>query len=119
MQPTPNKRQVLRSRGLSVMDTNLEEFRFHHFADPESVHNFLAVFSRFEYALKLSGWAKGDQSRVGADWDGFAASLSPHFQRERTPGLKAAADYLLQHPPAEAGAYRHNRRLGPRTHHQQ
>lgn len=92
--PTP------RRKGLIEMEINFEEFRFNQHADPELVYRFLAVFSRFEYALKLSpGLAKGDRSKVEADWDKFADFLSGHFERERTPELKTATDYLLDEPP--------------------
>ncbi len=60
---------------------------------------FLAVFARFEYALKASGFVKGNHKRVEADWDTFAKKIARQFRRDATAKLNSAVSYLLTHPP--------------------
>lgn len=60
---------------------------------------FFSDFARIEYALKNSGFVKGDERRVSADWDSFSKSINSLFRKDRTAELKEASDYLLNNPP--------------------
>ena len=46
--------------------------------DRDLVFRFFAVFSRFEYALKRSGFLKY-QERAEADWDAYANGIRGNF----------------------------------------
>lgn len=69
-----------------------------HFA-PELAVEFQAVFSRLEYALKVSGFASGGEEKVNANWDLFANTVDAAFLALDDASLVEARDYLLQHPP--------------------
>ncbi len=43
---------------------------------------FFLTFARAEYALKNSGFAKGDERQVSPDWDGFAVSIKKKRRKE-------------------------------------
>jgi hypothetical protein len=43
--------------------------------DRELVLDFFLRFSRFEFALKITGYACGDDARVDPDWNRFAADI--------------------------------------------
>jgi len=60
---------------------------------------FFVVFSRYEYALKASGYIAGDESHPKADWDKFAKEISESFDKNKSPELCEAIDYLLKAPP--------------------
>jgi hypothetical protein len=76
-------------------------FEFESFADLKLMMKFVAVFSRFEYALKLDGFTSVNpkNSVVSADWDTFASTMRGHFNKERTDRLKKATRYILMKPP--------------------
>ena len=59
---------------------------------------FLATFSRFEFALKKAGYATGDNSKVSPDWDSFANDVALLDANVLAPVLNAC-QYLQQHPP--------------------
>jgi hypothetical protein len=59
---------------------------------------FMATFARFEFALKKSGYARGDDSQVSPDWDAFANDLGKFDAAVLAPIL-GACPYLQQHPP--------------------
>jgi hypothetical protein len=59
---------------------------------------FMATFARFEYALKKSGYARGDNSQVSPDWDAFAKDVAKLDATALAPVLEASR-YLQQHPP--------------------
>lgn len=59
---------------------------------------FLATFSRFEFALKKAGYAQGDESKVSPDWDAFAKDVAQLDAALLVPVLNAC-QYLQQHPP--------------------
>jgi hypothetical protein len=80
------------------MRLNFQGFEFENFADPKLIQEFVAGFSRFEYALKLDRWLKSTDD-ASANWDKFASFLRTHFNKARTAPLKRAADYILEHPP--------------------
>lgn len=59
---------------------------------------FMATFARFEFALKKSGYARGDNSQVSPDWDLFANDVAKLEPAVLAPVL-GASQYLQQHPP--------------------
>jgi hypothetical protein len=59
---------------------------------------FLVTFARFEFALKKSGYARGDNSQVSPDWDVFANDVAKLQPAVLAPVLEAS-QYLQQHPP--------------------
>jgi hypothetical protein len=63
------------------------------------VLDFFLRFSRFEFALKVSGFASGDHERVAPDWDRFAQHVAAGFDPSRTPKLARATRYYLNNPP--------------------
>lgn len=66
---------------------------------PELACQFLATFSRMEYALKSTRYAVGDDKKVDPAWDRFANDIHEAFQGIEEPNLVAAKNYLLNHPP--------------------
>lgn len=61
---------------------------------------FLAVFSRTEYALKATGtYAMDASGKVAAAWDNFANDVDQAFCAIPDEKFKAAVDYLLTRPP--------------------
>ena len=66
---------------------------------PELACEFLATFSRMEYALKSTGYAIGDDKKVNPDWDKFANEIDEAFERITEPELVEAKKYLLSNPP--------------------
>lgn len=69
---------------------------------------FFLNFSRFEHALKSSGYFQrinpNRRRRLGSpdakpDWDRFAASLRNVFQIDRSEELRNACNYILDTPP--------------------
>lgn len=72
----------------------------HHLQVPkELVLDFFAVFSRFEHALKSTGyWKKDTRGNVTPDWKRFSADAVAWF--DVTPeGVDQAIMYLLRSPP--------------------
>jgi hypothetical protein len=73
--------------------------------DQQLLLEFFLVFSRFEYALKASGFHKRHPPnpphypRAEPDWDCFAARLRDKFDPNSTIKLKQACEYLLDSPP--------------------
>jgi hypothetical protein len=59
---------------------------------------FMATFSRFEFALKKSGYARGDDSQVSPNWDAFANDVAKLDAAVLAPVL-GTCQYLQQHPP--------------------
>lgn len=74
---------------------------FRHLHMPwELACEFLAVFSRMEYALKATPpYARDAGSTVEAWWDRFANDLDSAFRAIPDETVGAAVDYLLSHPP--------------------
>lgn len=63
---------------------------------------FLAVFSRMEYALKATPpYVAGDGNRADALWDRFANAIDAAFAAipQEDNQFWGAVDYLLNHPP--------------------
>jgi hypothetical protein len=71
----------------------------------ELLLDFFLTFSKFEYALKNSGFfIKHPDQPNGAppaepDWDTFAVSLRTVFDSTKSEELKEACRYLLESPP--------------------
>lgn len=66
---------------------------------PELACKFLAVFSRLEYALKASGYAVGNESRIDPAWDRFANEIDGTFANLQNEVVAEARNYLLSSPP--------------------
>lgn len=68
----------------------------------ESLHvlaaEFFRVFSRTEYALKASGFNKGE-GPAEADWGGFARAVEAFVANPGTPHVVEAVAFILQEPP--------------------
>lgn len=60
---------------------------------------FLGTFARFEYALKLSGFAKGNSNSVEANWSAYARAVDDHFCELTDQAFCSAVSYLLDKPP--------------------
>ena len=67
--------------------------------DKERVWLFFLAFSRFEFALKRSGFAKGSADRVDAAWDRFASGHCHAFKPDSDQRLRSACDYFANSPP--------------------
>lgn len=65
----------------------------------ELVLHFFLVFSRFEFALKFAGYARGNENRVEPNWERFADSIRDRFDKNYSPQLAQACDYFLVNPP--------------------
>ena len=73
---------------------------FRHLHMPaELACEFLAVFSRMEYALKATDYASENEGKVTASWDKFANEIDEAFAQVDNEGFYASVDYLLTHPP--------------------
>lgn len=59
---------------------------------------FLAIFARFEFALKKSGYARGDDSQVSPNWDAFANDVAK-LDAAVLAQVLGTCQYLQQHPP--------------------
>jgi hypothetical protein len=59
---------------------------------------FFVLFSRFEYALKRSGFLK-TRPAAEADWDRFALVVHNAFSRLEHGAVRQAVQYYEQHPP--------------------
>lgn len=72
--------------------------------DQKLLLDFFLTFSRFEFALKNSGFfvKRRDTSlpyEARPDWDSFAQRLKGVFHADATPRLRDACDHLLYNPP--------------------
>lgn len=67
--------------------------------DAERAWLFFVFFSRFEYALKRSGYVYASADRVAANWDRFASRYCTLFNRDSDIRLRAACDYFTSNPP--------------------
>lgn len=64
------------------------------------INEFFVTFSRFECALKATGFANGDNNRVNPNWDTFTSSIRELFDIDaRSENVNIAIDYLTIHPP--------------------
>lgn len=60
---------------------------------------FMAAFSRMEYALKSTGYALGNERKVEPDWDRFANEIDAQFTQVVRENLSDAKNLLLNFPP--------------------
>ena len=67
--------------------------------DRDLLLSFFLNFSRFEFALKLAGFARGDRRSVKPDWDGFAVLIKDQFDKNAGESLSQACDHILDNPP--------------------
>ncbi|SDU16172.1 hypothetical protein [Halopseudomonas salegens] len=65
----------------------------------ELATEFLAVFSRMEYALKSTEFADGGPARVDPAWDRFANHIHERFTQLEDEHLAEAAKFLLEQRP--------------------
>lgn len=73
---------------------------FRHLHMPaELACEFLAVFSRMEYALKATRYASEGEGRVTVSWDRFANDIDEIFCRVTDEDFTTAVHYLLTQPP--------------------
>ena len=63
------------------------------------VIEFMAVFSRFEYALKSAGFAYGGSKIVNPAWDKFANEIHHQFEQIDDEPLRKSVKFLLEKPP--------------------
>lgn len=75
-----------------------DAFRHLHMP-PELACEFLAAFSRMEYALKAGGFAFGGENGIEPAWDRFANEIDDAFGKIDDPAFKEAVDFLLSMPP--------------------
>ncbi|EEJ2708096.1 hypothetical protein B5637_004398, partial [Salmonella enterica subsp. enterica serovar Kiambu] len=71
----------------------------HLYVSEKLILDFICVFSRLEYALKVSGFARGDSKKVEPCWDCFAKKINDNFLKIENEDLKKAVGYLLESPP--------------------
>jgi len=67
--------------------------------DPQLVLNFFACFSRFECALKRSGFVKKNKEEATPDWDTYSNGLPGSFSTEGDEAFLGAIAYLREFPP--------------------
>lgn len=60
---------------------------------------FFISFSRFEYALKASGFVNLQGNRIYANWDLFIASIIDNFIQTKNDNLNSAVNYIIDNPP--------------------
>jgi hypothetical protein len=77
----------------------MEDVFRHLHIPPELACQFLAVFSRMEYALKSTRYAIGSEKKVDPAWDSFANEIDDAFLQIEDPEVVAARNYLLTRPP--------------------
>lgn len=77
----------------------MEDLFRHLHMSYELACQFLAVFSRMEYALKSTGYAIGSENRIEANWDRFANEIDGEFLRISDEAVVSARNYLLRLPP--------------------
>ena len=69
-------------------------------ADELTAFQFFREFSRFEYALKHSGFLKGSEgNNANPDWDKYAKHIGGRFENTEDQCLKDAIKYMTDKPP--------------------
>ena len=66
---------------------------------PELAFRYCAVFARFEYALKETGFLNNDKGSAQANWDVFANSLKGKFSAVHDAEFIGAIAFLKASPP--------------------
>jgi hypothetical protein len=69
--------------------------------EPDLVTDLFIVFSRFEYALKRSGYLRQNIHDAEPDWDTFGTKNEnkQRFDSDANAEFKQAVEYLVKHPP--------------------
>jgi len=75
--------------------------------DSDLLLDFFLRFARFEYALKITGFARRERRlqlmqglwRADPDWNRYAMSIEPLFDRNKSPELNEAVGYMWENPP--------------------
>ena len=67
--------------------------------DREFIIRFFMYFARAEYALKRTGYLRGNEEKAEADWNRFASSVEHKFNPDISQELSSAVEYLQNHPP--------------------
>lgn len=70
-----------------------------YYENEKLVMEFFVLFSRFEYALKRSGFVKGKSNYVKVDRNEFARSIKNKFDPEDNKALRNAVEYISKNPP--------------------
>jgi hypothetical protein len=74
--------------------------------DHERVFHFLAIFARYECALKRSGFVRrGSHGEADADWNTYADHISTRLARLTSPRYVTARDRILEKPPLRECLY--------------
>lgn len=60
---------------------------------------YFRLFSRFEYALKASGYLVPNSRDAKADWERFSVEINDAFDKIDNKELKAAITFMLSEPP--------------------
>ena len=63
------------------------------------VQEFFFVFSRFEYALKITDYLRRNSTEPLIDWRRFATSVEHVFSDPPNRDFAKAIEYLTTHPP--------------------
>ena len=88
-----------------------EVFR-HLYMPPQLACQFLAVFSRLEYALKATAdFAEGDEDGVRANWDRFGNSINTKFLAIGSQQAPTSSGLLRQAATTKAGTTERSDRL--------
>lgn len=66
--------------------------------DRELVFTFFAVYSRFEFALKRTGFFKA-KDKAEPDWDKYGNSIRGKLLRVDGAEFQRAVQYMLEEPP--------------------
>lgn len=90
-------------KNITIMTTRVFLTRLNQATTKEGralINDFFIIFSRFEYALKTSGFANGDEDRVIANWETYASAIRQDFDNSiKSESVQDAIVYLTQHPP--------------------
>lgn len=76
--------------------------RFNNDIAPEGrsiMNDFFIIFSRFECALKNSGFTAVDRDKVSANWDSFVSSIKNDFKSDSNSELETAVNFIVNSPP--------------------
>ena len=67
--------------------------------NPALAIDFFAMFSRFEYSLKVTNFRRPGDGEAKADWVAFASAVSAVFSSNRSAEIARAFSYLTHNPP--------------------
>lgn len=91
---------------MEELRTDVTNFRVHpqyiqgiYQEDAELIFEFFMVYSRFEFALKQSGYLRQDRDYVSPDWKTFSITIEDMFDPHKSAELLEAYRYYLSQPP--------------------